>query len=213
MRATRRRLESPGLERVTFGDRMSRSGWRPGPRDRSPSPAQPLIAELPSVVPLARSVMDAGPHWNAWSRAAIRLMEARNAAFVTQHALQGRTARWNLDDPRLVFLLEGGEMVADLCVIGSVLASDGLFRWAWANRAIPPNARRDLDRVLEFGDLNALDALTTTEWPAGQTEAFELAAVAARILAAEAVWMTSTSELTLFFALSNPRGVAPSAPY
>ena len=152
-------------------------------------------------------------HWSAWSRAAVRLMQARTAAFIEEHGLRGRGCRFSLDDPRVVFPAEGEELVADLCVIGSVPASGGRFRWAWANGAIPAQARKDLDRVREFGELNALDALTTPEWPAGRPEAFELAAVAGRVLYAAAVWVAPTSDLALFLALSNLRRVARSAPH
>jgi hypothetical protein len=157
----------------------------------------------------ARPLGEAGPHWGAWGRAALRLMDARNAAFVARHGLAGRTARWSLDEPRLAFVLEGEDVVTDLCAIGSARA--GIFRWAWADGAIPPQARRDLEKVREFGELAALDALVAPVWPAGQVEALELAAVAARVLYAEAVWVGATGGTTLFFALSRPRRVPRSA--
>jgi hypothetical protein len=155
--------------------------------------------------------MAAGPHWGAWSRAAVRLMQARSMSLVEHHGLQGRGGRWDLAEARLVFPGESDEVVADLCLIGTLQASEARFVWAWANRAIPPTAWQGLDRVREFGEMNALDALTTPEWPAGRAEAFELAAVAARVLYAAAVWLASSGDLTFFFALSNPRRVSRAA--
>jgi hypothetical protein len=163
------------------------------PAAGAPEPARPSL------------VVEAGPHWEAWVRAAVRLMEARTAAFVDDNHLQGHTGYWNLADPRLVFRLEDELAVADLCVIGSMRASSGLFRWAWADDSIPPGARRGLERVHEFGELSALDALTTPTSPAGWYEALELASVAARVLYASALWVAASDELTLFFALSGLR--------
>jgi hypothetical protein len=152
----------------------------------------------------------AGPHWTAWIRAALRLMEARNAAFATGHRLVDRAASWSLDDPRLVFAREADELVADLCVIGAW--EEGAFRWAWADGTIPPQARHALDRVREFGDLSGLEPLVAPTWPAARNEALQLAAVAARVVNAEAVWVSSHQGTTHFFALSNcrrvPRGAA-----
>jgi hypothetical protein len=205
MRANWRRFDPPGFERITFGDRSSRSGWRPGSRrDRPPLPvARPALAWPPDGPPTP--VIEAGPHWNAWVRAAVRLMEKRTTAFVKDNHLQGHTGYWSLADPRLVFPLESDQAVADLCVIGSLRASTAQFRWAWADDAVPPGARRGLERVHEFGELSALDALTTPAWPAGWDEALELASVAGRILYAAALWVAASEEITLFFALSPLR--------
>jgi hypothetical protein len=151
----------------------------------------------------------AGPHWTAWIRAALRLMETRNTDFVTRHGLVGRAASWSLADPRLVFARETDDLVADLCVIGAW--QEGSFRWAWADGTVPPHARHALDRVREFGDLGGLEPLVAPAWPAGRNEALQLAAVAARVVNAEAVWLTAHQATTQFFALSSPRRVPRGA--
>jgi hypothetical protein len=149
----------------------------------------------------------AGPSWSAWSRAAVRLMQARNANLEREHGLSGRGYRFTLDSPWLVLRSQRGQVVADICVIGSLSAARGTFRWAWADQAIPAQARHGLERVREFGEMNGLDELTTPEAASTRAQAFELAAVAARILNAAAVWAESSGDLTLLFALSNVRPV------
>ena len=81
------------------------------------------------------------------------------------HDFQGRHYHWSLDEAQPVFLCEREDVVADICVVGSVSASEGTFLWAWANAAIPPHARRGLERVREFGERNTLKLLSTPEWP------------------------------------------------
>jgi hypothetical protein len=88
-------------------------------------------------------------------------------------------------------------------VLGSLSASEATFLWAWANEAIPIQARKDLEKVHEFGQRNALHLLTSPEWTGGTPEALEMAAAAARVLDASGVWTETTADITLFFALSR----------
>ena len=132
-------------------------------------------------------------------------MQECNDAWVQDHSLQDRHYHWSLDDAQLVFPSDSDEVVADICVVGSVSVSEGTFLWAWANEVIPPHARRGLERVREFGETNALELLTKPEWPGGQPEGLEMAAVAARILDAEGVWVAATGDVMLYFVLSDLR--------
>jgi hypothetical protein len=132
-------------------------------------------------------------------------MQGRNAAWMRDYGLQGRHYHWSLDDAALVFPSESGDVVADICVIGSVSLSDGTFLWAWANATIPAHARRGLERVREFGESNGLGLLVEAEWPGGRPEGLEMAAIAGRVLDANGVWIAPGEDVTLFFALSNFR--------
>jgi hypothetical protein len=104
-----------------------------------------------------------------------------------------------------VFPSETEEVVADICVVGSVSVSEGTFRWGWANAAIPQHARRGLEHVREFGERNSLELLTTPQWPGGRPEGLEMAAIAARVLDCQGVWVDTSGDVTLFFLLSNQR--------
>src|SRR5262245_12651966 len=155
-----------------------------------------------------RDVMptQAGPDWGAWSREAVRLMQERNAAWLRDHGLQQDAPyEWSLGDAQLVFGSTAGDVVADICVLGSVSRSEGTFLWAWANEAIPPQARRGLEQVRAFGESNRLALLTKPEWPGAVADGLEMAAVAARVLDAAGVWVAPTGDVTLFFALSRFR--------
>jgi hypothetical protein len=106
---------------------------------------------------------------------------------------------------QIVFRAAGGDVAADICVIGSVSRSEGTFLWAWANEAIPSPAQRGLASVREFGEAHALDPLTRSQCPGGRAEGLETAAVAGRILDADGVWIEDSADLILFFAMSNFR--------
>jgi hypothetical protein len=203
MASTWRRLyaTSAGWERIRFETRDTREDRGVGFLPR---------AVLQPVADDRQPLRKAGPHWSAWSRAALRMMEERNSAFVREHGLEGRGCRWDLDDPRLVFPGQRDDLVTDLCAIATLQGRR--FRWAWADPSIPPHARQDLHRVREFGELSGLEALINSECLADRVQALELTAVAARVLYAPAVWVANVRDSTLFLALFHPRRVSRSAP-
>ena len=86
-------------------------------------------------------------------------------------------------------------------MIGSVSEAEGTFLWAWANEAIPCQARRGLEKVRVFGESNGLELLTIPEWGGSRSEGLEMSAVTARLLDAAGVWVETSSDNTLFFAL------------
>lgn len=140
--------------------------------------------------------------WGVWSQEAVRLMQERNDAWMRDVG-EGRHYHWSMDDALFAFPSENGEVVADLCAIGSTSVFEGTFLWAWANEQIPSRARQGLERVREFGEINGLALLTTPQWPGGRSEGLEMAAVAGRILDAAGIWVATEKDVTLFFALSN----------
>ena len=78
-------------------------------------------------------------------------MQKRNKAWIQDYGLQGCQYQWSLENAQLVFRSGSAEIVADICVLGSVSQAEGTFLWSWANEAIPLHARRGLERVREFG--------------------------------------------------------------
>ena len=115
--------------------------------------------------------------------------------------LAGCQYEWNLDNAQIVFRSDSTEVVADICVVGSVSEADGTFLWAWANESIPCQARRGLEKVRACGESNGLDLLTTPEWRGSRSAGLEMSAVAARLLDAAGVWIETSLDITLFFAL------------
>jgi len=150
----------------------------------------------------------AQPDWSTWSKEAVRLMQARNDGWMREFNLSRSQYDWNLDTAQILFRSDTADVVADICVVGSVSEAEGTFLWAWANEAIPCQARRGLEKVRAFGESNGLDLLTIPEWGGSRPEGLEMAAVAARVLDAAGVWIDACGDVTLFFALFRfrPRG-------
>ena len=96
-------------------------------------------------------------------------------------------------------------MVADVCVVGSASKAEGTFLWAWANETIPDEAKRDLEKVRDFGLEHDLGLLTEPAVAGGRAEGTEALAIAGRILGADGVWVDERGDLTVFFALSKFR--------
>jgi hypothetical protein len=143
--------------------------------------------------------------WGRWSREAVEFMQGRSRAFIERFELAGRPFRWNLDAGQIAFVRSGDAIVADLCVVGSVSASEGTFLWSWANEAIPGRARDRIHEVRAFGTTHDLGLLTTAEWPATRAEGLEMVAVAGRILDGDGVFVATEGDLALFFVLHRFR--------
>ena len=128
-------------------------------------------------------------------------MQERNDAWMREFSLGGCQYEWNLDYAQILFRSDTAEVVADICVVGSQSEAHGTFLWAWANAAIPAQARRGLEKVRAFGERNGLDLLTIPEWGGSRSEGLEMSAVTARLLDAAGIWIETTGDITLFFAL------------
>ena len=128
-------------------------------------------------------------------------MEARNNAWIARFGLSGAPYTWNLDQATMRFQRPTGDVVAELCCIGTASHSAGTFLWSWANDALPKQAWHRLPAVVGFGQQHHLDLLTTPEWSGGRSEGLEMLAVAGRILDADGTFVDEHEDLTLFFLL------------
>ena len=143
--------------------------------------------------------------WGEWSRDAVTAMKARNEAWVTRFAVQRAPYRWDLDTAELIFERAADRVVADICVVGTVSAAQGTFRWAWANDVIPPAAKQGVELVRRFGETHDLPLLVTPEWPGGRADGLEMLAVAGRVQSASGGFVDVADDLTLFLTLSGFR--------
>jgi hypothetical protein len=145
--------------------------------------------------------MGSSPDWAAWSREAVALMQARNAAWTDRFSEAGAPYTWDLDRATMTFPDDAGNVVADLCIVGTASLCEGTFLWAWANETMPKPAFNRLDSVRMFGDRHQLDLLATPEWDGGRAEGLEMLAVAGRILDADGTFVDTAGDLTMFFLL------------
>jgi hypothetical protein len=141
--------------------------------------------------------------WAEWSRQAVAEMQARNREWIERYALEGPPYRWDLESAALTFTPGGGNVTADICLVGTT--SHGTFLWAWANDGIPHIARRGLETVRAFGETHDLALLTTAEWPGGRAEGLEMLAAAGRIQQASGAFADETDDVVFYFTLSHFR--------
>ena len=133
------------------------------------------------------------------------MMNARNRAWIDRHHLAGAPYFWDLATATIAFNRGSSRVVADLCVVGTASKVEGTFLWAWANEAIPTEAKRDVEKVRAFGLEHTLGLLTSPELAGGRAEGLEALAIAGRVLEADEVWVDERGDLTLFFVLFNFR--------
>ncbi len=177
-----------------------------GPEDPGTElPLDTYFGPLGGLAPPSLSEPDKVIDWSEWSRQAVAAMEASNKAWIEQYQLAGAPYHWDLAAGELVFTRAGDEVVADLCLVGTVSEMAGTFQWAWANDAIPAAAKRDLHKVRTFGATHGLPLLTTPERPGGRSDGLEMLAIAGRIQEASGGFIESEGELVLFFTLHRWR--------
>jgi hypothetical protein len=143
--------------------------------------------------------------WTEWSRQAVAAMQARNEAWIARFNPDRAPYRWDLITAELLFERETDQVVADLCVVGTVSELEGTFLWAWDNDAIPATAKRGLDVVRTFGATHDLPRLITPEWPGDRADGLEMLAIAGRIQDASGGFVDQESGLLLFFTLHQFR--------
>ena len=146
--------------------------------------------------------------WGVWSAEAVAMMRARNKAWIDRYNLSRAPYLWDMASATITFNQGANRVVADLCVVGTASKAEGTFLWAWANETIPAGAKRDLEKVREFGVEHALDLLTEPALEGGRAEGTEAVAIAGRILDADGVWIDEGGDHTVFFALFNFRALS-----
>jgi hypothetical protein len=136
------------------------------------------------------------------------MMNARNQTSVERYSLTGAPYLFDLSTATIAFERPSTRVVADLCVVGTVSETEGSFLWAWANPAIPVEAKRGIEKVRAFGLEHDLGLLIEPEMSGGRAEGLEALAIAGRVLDADGAWVDEGSDLTLFFLLFNFRETA-----
>jgi hypothetical protein len=75
-------------------------------------------------------------------------MQERNDAWMRDYGLQGCQYDWSLDKAQLLFRLSNDEVVADICVIGSVSEAGGRHNGPETRRRNRPRWRRSQPQPL-----------------------------------------------------------------
>ncbi len=148
---------------------------------------------------------DAARDWSAFSREAVATMQARNDAWMARFGLDGSSYEVALDEACLRFRKARSEVLADLCVVGTVSHAEGVFVWAWAHDSFPALAVAELADVIRFGQEHDLALLTEPGFPGDRSDGLECASIAGFVQQAEGVFVDYLEGMDVFFTLTNFR--------
>ena len=99
----------------------------------------------------------------------------------------GTCDRWDLDqqDGRLVFTSPKLVATAPAQIIGTYSTQSGTWLWGWDHPSVEPALQKDAKRVLEFGEQNEVEVLTTRKLECSEDEAWEFTALACHLCGAQ----------------------------
>lgn len=120
----------------------------------------------------------------------------------------GKHKRWDYDQATgLLTFSNGGvpAVIADIDMIGSLSIKSETWLWAWANFHMLPKVRTRIEAVRVHGESSGFPRLTIPKWPADEALGWEVSAVSAQLLNAEAVYRVPSENGFLFMALSHIR--------
>lgn len=129
---------------------------------------------------------------------AVAEMKTKTAAF--KAAWDGGD-HWDVDlDAGLItFSGQPGAIIrAPVQVIGTRLAADSTWLWAWDHPSIPPARAAHARLVRAFGMTNGLEMLTTRKVVATEDQAWELTALAAHLAGAEGAYRGPSGKAAVF---------------
>ncbi|MCB9583408.1 MAG: hypothetical protein H6717_40625 [Polyangiaceae bacterium] len=115
---------------------------------------------------------------------------------------------WEQGTGQIVFSNRGVDVVrADFDFIGSISKNSDTWLWSWANTSDDARLKQSTQQVRDYGEEHRLLKLACAMWPARETDGWEMSAVTARLLGAQAVYRTPNDKLLSFLLLRNLRWV------
>jgi hypothetical protein len=172
-----------------------------------------LNRELP--LPLAPGELQVtGARFEALLAAALTYTErCQDRAEHEFHMLRYERWYWNGDRRELTFHDEPAthELVADADVIGSYSLNTRTWLWVWDNDNYAPEAKRRISPVAVFGEVRGIEKLSDSCWAAGETDGWEMAALANYLLGGQAIYRAPMDHLYVFLLLDKLRWRAPRA--
>jgi hypothetical protein len=117
-------------------------------------------------------------------------------------------AHWNFepDERRITFRDPSrATLVADIRTVGSYSTRTKTFQWAWQTYEVGSAEARDSLMLRTFGEVRGVRTLTTANWECDEAEGWEMTALAAYLLDADAVYRVPQDHLFWFVLLSNWR--------
>ena len=96
-------------------------------------------------------------------------------------------------------------------IIGTYSTQSGTWLWGWDHPSVEPALQKDAKRVLEFGEQNEVEVLTTRKLECSEDEAWEFTALACHLCGAQGGYRGPAGPALVFMTfgkvtLSQPKG-------
>ena len=93
------------------------------------------------------------------------------------------------------------KVVARFQVVGTYSDESKTWLWAWDNPYLLDNTTEESVKIKEFGEKNKIQKLTDPKWEASKQDAWEMTALAARMLHAKGVQIIPSDDISAFVIL------------
>ena len=107
----------------------------------------------------------------------------------------GKHNRWDWDSDSAVLTFsdpENSTLRIHVTIVGTTQGDS--WQWSWANGNIPPNSKRDMEKVREFGETTEYSQLTSRFLKTDEYTGWEMTAVAAHVLDALGTYRFPTDD-------------------
>ena len=115
---------------------------------------------------------------------------------------------WDQWRGELVFSSAGTpKVVAKIQVIGTFSPKAGSWFWAWANSGLLDSVRRAVLKTRQFGEERGITRLLQPKWPARESDAWEMAAITAKLTGAKGTFKAPSPDGFAFVIFTDLRAV------
>jgi len=98
-------------------------------------------------------------------------------------------------------------LIAKFQIVGGLSIQDKTWTWSWASPSVPESVKERVRIVRAYGEGHSHRELASAAWPATDTDAWEMTAIAAYLLDADGANRLSHDGGTLFMVVSDVRWV------
>jgi hypothetical protein len=111
---------------------------------------------------------------------------------------------WDQDTGSLVFSSGGtARVVAAIQFVGTISTRSNTWLWSWANPSYLESVRSDVRKIRKFGEERNFQKMAAAHWPANEADGWDMAAVAAYLLAARGVFRSPRDDGFTFMVLTD----------
>jgi hypothetical protein len=149
----------------------------------------------------------AGSAWKALIRDAMNELEDKQAALSEEFEIsRHKRYDWSQETGELVFSNDGvPAVIASFEFIGTLSSKSGTWLWSWANFSFQEAMRTAALKLHEVGEEHDFRKLTTPKWNASEHDAWEMAALAAKLLDLPGVYKSPSENGASFLMIKDIR--------